>query len=298
MLGDGRVVRELRSRDAERELGLTLNFTVADPLDPADPRDVDAARRVDGQMNRIFLDPIFRGAYPLDVLEDVRGLGLEDNIMDGDLEVISTPIDVLGVNYYNGEAIGHTPPVRRLADNENGGRVTRSPFPAAATAFRHPRGLPVTAMDWEIQPEGLTRLLVRLHEEYAGPADVALHVTENGAAFDDAPDEDGFVDDGDRTAYVRAHVGAILDAIEAGVPVRGYFYWSLLDNFEWAWGYAKRFGIVRVDYTTQERTPKASALDYARIIRTRRLPAPFEADETGSTADDPARPTGTGDSKA
>jgi beta-glucosidase len=141
MLGHGRVVRELRGRDAGLELGLTLNFTVADPLDPSDPRDVDAARRVDGQMNRIFLDPIFRGAYPLDLLEDVRGLGLEDRIQDGDLDVISTPIDVLGVNYYNGEAVAHTPPASRLSDNENGGRATRSPFPSADAAYRHPRGL-------------------------------------------------------------------------------------------------------------------------------------------------------------
>ncbi|WP_020141672.1 GH1 family beta-glucosidase [Terracoccus sp. 273MFTsu3.1] len=288
LLGHGRVVQELRARDASLELGLTLNFTVADPLEPSDPRDVDAARRVDAQMNRIFLDPVFRGEYPADLLEDVRHLGLTDHIMDGDLEVISTPIDVLGVNYYNGEAIGHEAPPAALSDSVNGGRFTRSPFPAADDAHRHPRGLPVTAMDWEIQPEGLTRLLVRLHEEYAGPAGVALHVTENGAAFDDAPDEDGFVDDRGRTAYVRAHLGAILDAVDAGVPVRGYFYWSLLDNFEWAWGYAKRFGIVRVDYDTQVRTPKASALDYARIISTRRLPSPWDGPATSGEGDDAA----------
>jgi beta-glucosidase len=208
--------------------------------------------------------------------------------MDGDLEVISTPIDVLGVNYYNGEAIGHEPPAAALADSVNGGRVTRSPFPAADDSHRHPRGLPVTAMDWEIQPEGLTRLLVRLHEEYAGPAGVTLHVTENGAAFDDVPGEDGFVDDRGRTAYVRAHLGAILDAVDAGVPVRGYFYWSLLDNFEWAWGYAKRFGIVRVDYDTQVRTPKASALDLARIIATRRLPAPWAEPDASDEGDESA----------
>ena len=288
LLGHGRVVQELRARDASLELGLTLNFTVADPLDPSDPRDVDAARRIDGQMNRIFLDPVFRGHYPADVLEDVRHLGLEDHIMDGDLGVISTPIDVLGVNYYNGEAIGHEPPASALDDSVNGGRETRSPFPAADSSFRHPRGLPVTAMDWEIQPEGLTRLLVRLHEEYAGPAGTVLHVTENGAAFDDVADEDGFVDDRGRTAYVRAHLGAVLDAVDAGVPVRGYFYWSLLDNFEWAWGYAKRFGIVRVDYDTQVRTPKASALDYARIIATRQLlPAADATDDvdTGPAGD-------------
>jgi beta-glucosidase len=295
MLAHGGAVRELRSRDAGLELGLTLNFTVADPLDPGDPRDVDAARRIDGQMNRIFLDPIFRGAYPLDVLEDVRGLGLEDHILDGDLEVISTPIDVLGVNYYNGEAVSHMPPAQRLADSENGGRATRSPFPAADAAFRHPRGLPVTAMDWEIQPEGLTRLLVRLHQEYAAPAGVTLHVTENGAAFDDVPDQSGLVDDRGRTAYVRAHLGAILDAVDAGVPVRGYFYWSLLDNFEWAWGYAKRFGIVRVDYPTQERTPKASALDFARIIEQRVLPAPHGG-ETVEPAGEAEHQDGSGSS--
>jgi beta-glucosidase len=239
-------------------------------------------------MNRIFLDPIFRGEYPADLLEDVRHLGLEDHIMDGDLAVISTPIDVLGVNYYNGEAIGHELPPAALDDSVNGGRETRSPFPAADDAHRHPRGLPLTAMDWEIQPEGLTRLLVRLHSEYAGPAGVALHVTENGAAFDDVPGEDGFVDDRGRTAYVRAHLGAILDAVDAGVPVRGYFYWSLLDNFEWAWGYAKRFGIVRVDYDTQVRTPKASALDLARIIATRRVPAPWAEPDASDEGDESA----------
>ncbi len=195
-------------------------------------------------------------------------------MQDGDLEVIATPIDVLGVNYYNGEAIGHEPPAHALDDQVNGGLPTRSPFPAAEHAYRHPRGLPVTAMDWEIQPDGLTRLLVRLHEEYAAPAGVLLHVTENGAAFEDAPDHRGHVEDLGRTAYVRAHLGAVLDAIDQGVPVRGYFYWSMLDNFEWAWGYAKRFGIVRVDYETQVRTPKASALDLAQVIRTRLLPAP------------------------
>ncbi|GAA5016677.1 GH1 family beta-glucosidase [Terrabacter aeriphilus] len=288
LLAHGRVVQQLRARDADLELGLTLNFTVADPLDPSDPRDVDAARRVDGQMNRIFLDPVFRGSYPADLLDDVRHLGFEDHVHDGDLEVIATPIDVLGVNYYNGEAIGHEPPAAALDDSVNGGRTTRSPFPAADDAHRHPRGLPLTAMDWEIQPDGLTRLLVRLQTEYAGPAGVALHVTENGAAFADVPDDRGFVDDRDRTAYVRAHLGAVLDAVDAGVPVRGYFYWSLLDNFEWAWGYAKRFGIVRVDYDTQVRTPKASALDYARIIATRRLPTPWAELTEGGPDPDPA----------
>ncbi|MEW1952226.1 family 1 glycosylhydrolase [Terrabacter sp. NPDC080008] len=290
LLAHGRTVQELRARDASLELGLTLNFTVADPVDPQDAGDRDAARRIDGQMNRIFLDPIFRGAYPADVLEDVRHLGLEDHILDGDLDVISTPIDVLGVNYYNGSTVSARPAVATsVADSVPDSvpataRPTRSPFPAADGVHTHPSGLPTTSMGWPVQPEGLTRLLVRLHEEYAGPAGVALHVTENGAAFDDVPDDRGFVDDRHRTAYVRAHLGAVLDAIEAGVPVRGYFYWSLMDNFEWAWGYAKRFGLVRVDYDTQERTPKASALDYARVIATRRLPVPWDLQAAGASS--------------
>ncbi len=133
------------------------------------------------------------------------------------------------------------------------------------------RGLDRTAQNWEIQPEGLTRLLRRLSDEYTGERGVALYVTENGAAFDDVVDADGRIRDADRTEYVRAHLGAVLDAVDAGVDVRGFFYWSLMDNFEWAWGYDKRFGIVRVDYDTQQRTVKDSGREYARIIAARSL---------------------------
>jgi beta-glucosidase len=279
LLAHGSAVQALRARDAQLQLGITLNFTVADPADPSNPGDVDAARRIDGQMNRIFLDPIFKGSYAADLLTDVRGLGLEARIQDGDLEVISSPIDVLGVNYYNGTVVSAQPPGPQLAGvraDRPGGPATdrprRSPFPAADDVHTVPTMLPTTGMGWPIQPEGLTRVLTRLHEDYAGPAGVMLHVTENGAAFDDVVEADGSVDDRARVEYVRAHLGAVLDAVDAGAPVGGYFYWSLLDNFEWAWGYEKRFGIVRVDYDTQERTPKASALDLARIIATRQLP--------------------------
>jgi beta-glucosidase len=150
-------------------------------------------------------------------------------------------------------------------------RPKRSPFPAAEGVYWHPRGLPVTAMGWDVQPEGLTRLLRRIHEDYAGAAGVSLSVTENGAAYPDTVGPDGAVDDIERAEFLRVHLGAVLDAIDAGVPVDGYFYWSLLDNFEWAWGYDKRFGLVRVDYGTQVRTPKTSALEYRRIIADRAL---------------------------
>ncbi len=272
LLGHGLVVQELRRRDPELSLGITLNLTVADPVDPTDAGDRDAARRIDGQFNRFFLDPIFRGEYPADVLEDVAGLGFETVVQPGDLEIISSPIDMLGVNYYHGELVGAHPPVgQTMSTAAPSVRPKRSPFPAAEGVHWHLRDLPLTAMQWEVQPEGLTRLLVRIQEEYAGPADVQLAVTENGAAYNDVVAPDGAVHDAERVEFLEAHLAAILDAIDQGVPVRGYFYWSLMDNFEWAWGYDKRFGIVRVDYDTQERTPKDSAIAYTRIIAGRTL---------------------------
>ncbi len=269
--GHGLVIQELR-RDPELSLGITLNLTVADPVDPTDAGDRDAARRIDGQFNRFFLDPIFRGEYPADVLEDVAGLGFERVVQPGDLEIISSPIDMLGVNYYHGELVGAHPPVgQTMSTAAPSVRPKRSPFPAAEGVHWHLRDLPLTAMQWEVQPEGLTRLLVRIQEEYAGPAGVQLAVTENGAAYNDVVAPDGAVHDAERVEFLEAHLAAILDAIDQGVPVRGYFYWSLMDNFEWAWGYDKRFGIVRVDYDTQERTPKDSAIAYTRIIAGRAL---------------------------
>ncbi len=272
LLGHGLAAKELRSRDESLHLAITLNLTVADPVDEADAADVEAARIIDGQFNRFFLDPIFRGEYPSDVLDDLTGLGFDEFVHPGDLEIISTPIDALGVNYYHGELVGASAPAGlEMTTQAPSERPKRSPFPAADGVFWHLRDLPLTGMGWEVQPEGLTRLLVRVHEEYTGPAGMGIMVTENGAAYDDVLEADGTVHDTDRVAFLRVHLGAILDAIDAGVPVAGYFYWSLLDNFEWAWGYAKRFGIVRVDYDTQERTLKDSAIDYRRIIGDRRL---------------------------
>jgi len=284
LLGHGQVVRELRGRDGSLSLGITLNHTVADPADPTDPRDLDAVRRLDGQFNRWFLDPLFRGSYPADVVDDVRAVDaaaverFEAAVAPGDLELISTQIDTLGVNYYHGDLVSATPPAPAdtpVSSGPGNARPTRSPYPADHDLYNVERGLPRTAQNWEVQPEGLTRLLRRIWEEYASAAAVSLYVTENGAAYDDelSLDESGGarVDDVDRERFVVAHLAAVLDAIEQGVPVEGYFYWSLLDNFEWAWGYAKRFGIVRVDYDTQERTVKRSGQAYARVIRDRSL---------------------------
>lgn len=172
-------------------------------------------------------------------------------------------------------------------------RRSGSPYPASADTFWHDCGLPRTAMGWEIQPEGLTRLLTRISADYTAERGVALYVTENGAAFDDvvtATDGVPLVHDADRVDFLQMHLSAVLDAIDHGVDVRGYFYWSLLDNYEWAWGYEKRFGLVRVDYDTQERPVKDSGHRYARIIATARSgpelaitgSAPFQRGECGA----------------
>ncbi|MGW9183029.1 GH1 family beta-glucosidase [Agromyces sp. NPDC055661] len=272
LLAHGLAVQALRERDPGLELGITLNLAPVHPVDPSDAGDVDAARRIDGQFNRFFLDPIFRGAYADDLLADVGPLGLDAVVRPGDLEVISTPIDTLGVNYYHGEHVSARPAPVALQGSAPTDRPTRSPFPAAEGVHWHPQGLPTTAMDWEVEPDGLRELLVRVHREYADAAGVKLYVTENGAAYDDAVAADGAVHDTERAEFLGGHLGAILDAIDEGAPVHGYFYWSLLDNFEWAWGYDKRFGLVRVDYDTQVRTVKDSGLAYSAIIRDRALP--------------------------
>ncbi|WP_221584981.1 GH1 family beta-glucosidase [Microbacterium sp. G2-8] len=272
LLAHGRTISELRARDPELDLGITLNLTVAEPADPSDAADRDAARRIDGQFNRWFLDPILRGSFPQDIVEDIRRVdapavdAFVAAVRPGDLDTISQPLDFLGVNYYHGEFVGGRPAETAPAgDQAATGRAVGSPFPSHEGIHWHERGLERTGMGWEVQPEGLTRLLTRVADEYSA---VPLFVTENGAAYDDEV-VDGSIDDAERAAYVRAHVAAVADAIDQGVDVRGYFYWSLLDNFEWAWGYDKRFGIVHVDYETQTRTVKRSGAEYAGIIADR-----------------------------
>ena len=263
-LAHGLAVAELRSRGAQ-ELGITLNLSNSIPRDPADPVDLEAARLFDSLQNRIFLDPILRGAYPEDSLRDLEPFGLAEVIQPGDLEIISAPIDFLGVNHYHDDLIsGHQDTSGTDGHSGGAGREAASPWIGAEHITFPSRGLPRTAMDWEVNPDGLRRLLVRLGEEY--PSLPPLYITENGAAYDDVVSEDGSVPDAERTRFILDHIEAVGRAIDAGADVRGYFVWSLMDNFEWSWGYSKRFGIVRVDYDTQERTVKDSGLAYSRLI--------------------------------
>lgn len=288
LLGHGQTVAALRERDSSLSLGITLNLTVAEPADPTDAADVDAARRIDGQFNRWFLDPIFRAAYPGDIVADIEKVDAaaverwRDAVRPGDEAIIAQPLDALGVNYYHGEFVGGRPdPHPPTPGDAPTDRKTGSPWPAGHDIYWHERGLPRTSMHWEVQPAGLTQLLERVWTEYAQPVGTILYVTENGAAYDDElveVDGEKTVPDAERTEFLRVHLGAILDAQEAGVDVRGYFYWSLLDNFEWAWGYEKRFGIVHVDYHTQERTLKDSAKEYRRVIADRAIDVPAAAD--------------------
>lgn len=268
LLGHGLGVERLRALNPSATLGITLNQTWAYPADPANPTDIDAARRIDGAFNRVFLDPIFRGSYPEDVLADMANCGFDEVVRPGDLAIIAQPIDVLGVNYYSTQAVTGTPDDDYQPEMGPNGRLRGNPNVGSEWVRPAPRDLPVTAMGWEVEPAGLTRILNRIHDEYTGPAGAHLYVTENGAAYDDVADDTDFVDDQDRLGYIREHLVALHEAIGDGADVRGYFVWSLMDNFEWAFGYSKRFGVVRVDYETLKRTPKASALWFAEVART------------------------------
>ncbi|HEY0415085.1 MAG TPA: GH1 family beta-glucosidase [Gaiellaceae bacterium] len=251
LVSHGRAVEVLRALSPGSQVGITLNldhpYAAGD-----DAEDVAAARWVDGFHNRWFLDPIFRGDYPEDMLE-AWGDNLPP-IEDGDLATAAAPIDFLGVNNYTSPLVG--------AD-ANGGR----------SQILHRADVDRTDMGWEVVPDGLHDLLLRLRDDYAPPA---IYITENGAAYADVRGHDGSVRDPERQAYLAEHLEAAGRAVAAGVPLRGYFAWSLLDNFEWAWGYWKRFGLVYVDYATLDRVPKESFYwyrDFAAAHRARAVVA-------------------------
>lgn len=247
-------------------VGITLNLSNAIPADPSDPADLDAARRFDALQNRIFLEPLLLGRYPVDFLRDVAGLGFERLVHDGDLAAIAVPLDFLGVNYYHDDNVsGHPLPEGDPGFAAATDREVASPFAGSEHITFPTRGLPRTGMDWEINPDGLRHLLTRLGTEYA--ALPPLYVTENGAAYDDEITAGGRIHDVERTQFVLDHLESVAEAIAEGADVRGYFLWSLLDNYEWAWGYGKRFGMVHVGYETLVRTVKDSGLVYSSLIR-------------------------------
>jgi beta-glucosidase len=254
LLAHGWAVRAIRAAAPDAEIGITLNLAQA-YAESESAEDEAAAWRVDAEGNRWFLDPLFRGSYPSDLLE--RNETVAPFVRDGDLEAIAAPLDFLGVNNYF-----------RFVVSGDGDRPRIVHDPEAQR----------TDMGWEVYPDGLHRLLVRVAADYSP---TAIYVMENGAAFPDVRVHDGRVHDPERVGYLASHVEAVARAVADGAPVKGYFVWSLLDNFEWARGYAMRFGIVYVDYPTLERVPKDSFYWYRDFIASRRTtpsPAPVAAD--------------------
>lgn len=235
----------IRAASAPAKVGLAADLYTIEPVTDR-PEDLAAATRMDGWRNRWILDPVLRGSYPEDTLADVeRGVGPATWLRDGDLATIAAPMDFLGVNFY------WRMRVEAGDDGDVLGVRQAEPVP------------PLTAMGWEVVPDRLETVLRRVADEYGG---VPVYVTENGAAFEDEVGPDGTVDDPKRVDYLRRHVAAVANAVEAGVDVRGYFVWSLIDNFEWDRGYSARFGLAHVDYATQVRTPKSSAAWYRGLI--------------------------------
>ncbi|MFI6025631.1 GH1 family beta-glucosidase [Amycolatopsis magusensis] len=251
LLGHGLALEAMRSI-APAEIGITLNLAPTAAA-TGHPDDIEAARRVDGLHNRLYLDPLLRGHYPADVVEDLGPITKFGFVADGDLGVIHQPIDFLGVNYYAPQTVYGTPDAPPVEPPSTHLGLTRLGF--RQTERR-------TSMGWSVEGAGLTRVLTRLARDYPP---IPLYITENGAAYEDEP-AGGQVLDHDRIDYLDEHLRAAHDAIAAGVDLRGYFLWSLLDNFEWAEGYRKRFGLVFVDYATQERVPKLSAKFYRDVI--------------------------------
>ena len=245
LLGHGLATAALRAAGA-RQVAITNNYSPAWPASES-AADVAATAAYDALHNRMFTDPVLLGRYPDLTAFGIGAAGM-DCVRDGDLAVISAPVDALGVNYYT--------PTRLSAPPHD------SPLPFEMEAIP---GYPVTAFGWPVIPAGLTELLTTLAKRYAGLLP-PVYITENGCSVADEPDANGTIDDQPRIAYLDGHIRAVADAMRAGVDVRGYLVWSLLDNFEWAEGYHQRFGLVHVDFATQRRTPKASFTWYRDMI--------------------------------
>ena len=250
LLAHGYATGALRSAGAHT-VALTLNLAPVVPAHAGEEADEAAAALVDGLQNRLFLDPVLRGAYPADVVRHATRFTDLGYLRDGDEDVIAEPIDLLGINYYNPCFLTARP-----------GEPANPSYPGTEGVGFLPAPGSQTAMGWPIEPSGLTDILVRVAREYPG---VPLIVTENGAAFEDVAAGDR-IEDAERIRYLDAHLRAAHAALSRGVDLRGYLVWSLLDNFEWAEGYHKRFGIVYVDYASQRRLPKDSALWYREVI--------------------------------
>jgi beta-glucosidase len=252
LLAHGKAVSVLRSECPQAHVGIALNLSPFYPATQSLP-DCEATRYGDGELARWFLDPLYGRGYPADILNDLQKSGVLKTIdlefvSAGDMDIISVPTDFIGINYYSRNVV-----------------KASATWPENPVMFEHGEDKSVerTEIGWEIYPKGLFEVLERVHRDYA-PAEILI--TENGASYGDGPGIDGQVHDQKRIDYLRSHLEQVYRAIQAGIPVKGYYLWSLMDNFEWSLGYSQRFGIVHVDYQTQKRTVKDSAKWYSRVI--------------------------------
>ncbi|WP_439943119.1 GH1 family beta-glucosidase [Streptomyces sp. BBFR115] len=268
-LAHGLAVQALRSVLPSRaSVAVSLNSQVIRPLS-RHPADLAAARRIDDLANGVFHGPLLHGAYPDTLLAATSSLTDWSFVLNGDLRDIRQPLDALGLNYYTPQIVSSVETAPEGPRSDTHGASAHSPWPAADDVVFHQVPGERTDMGWTVDPDGLHELITRYTREAPG---VPLYVTENGAAYEDKVDDDGRVHDPQRIAYLHGHLAAVRRAIADGADVRGYYLWSLMDNFEWAYGYAKRFGAVHVDYATLARTPKSSALWYGKAARTGQLP--------------------------
>jgi beta-glucosidase len=258
LLAHGRAVRALRAASpSPAQVGITLNLDIARPVSP---EAADMAAELEARLNGAYLDPLLRGAYPERLTAEFSPAKVPGLVHDGDFDVIRAPIDFLGVNFYAPHYVG----IRPDGEPRRGEQLI-----GPGVVFVQPEGMPVTAMNWLVDSSSIYELMTRLRDVTDG---LPIYITENGSAWYDYVTQDGTVEDYERLAYLRDHLAALHAAIADGVNLRGYFAWSLMDNFEWAEGYAKRFGLVYVDFGTQKRILKRSGEFYASVVRANALP--------------------------
>jgi beta-glucosidase len=254
---------------ARNSIAVSLNSSTVRTVSQ-DPADLAAAQKIDDLANGVFHGPMLHGAYPETLLKATEKITDWSYVGEGDLVLIKQPLDALGLNYYTPALVSAADPEAAGPRADGHGASAYSPWPGTEDVMFHQPPGEQTQMGWSIDPTGLHELLMRYTREAPG---LPLYITENGAAYDDKPDPEGRVHDPERIAYLHGHLSAVRRAIADGADVRGYYQWSLMDNFEWSYGYEKRFGMVYVDYDTLERTPKSSARWYAEVARTGTLPA-------------------------
>jgi beta-glucosidase len=245
LLAHGKAVQGYRQGGYNGQIGLILNLNGLIPASNSD-EDKAATQRVHDETHALFLDPVFKGEYP-QALFDFVGPH-QPKVQAGDLQLIQQPINFLGLNYYNSDLVSF---------DIHGGPNKARLMPYSAPGWGR------TEMNWGIHPAGIKGEVLHIKEHYGNPD---LYITENGCAMPDEPDDNEFVADWDRIRYLKAHLHALHEAIQEDVNLKGYFVWSIFDNFEWERGYGPRFGLVRVNYQSLKRTPKQSAYWYRDVI--------------------------------